>query len=327
MTSKGFLSFLYSRLRVLVLTIIVSILICFVSLPCSATAQTRVSGLSAFGIQSAQFQGLVCKRFLRVANHSATPAIAILYKTFGANNKCLKQFWNISKSRNIPHLTQIHFSNEVGRRSRVTDIHDFLAEYTVSQYNKLLEEMPPHVETAIRLRAQEIVSLIEPFKNTGTFILSTGLEDNYSLTAWQNIYRILSEEWPFEIARSTLPRYLARQNEFMPSDIYLEYHGYRSKFSYPHRCIANGDGQVVNFLEGTGVEFLHAKPASLALVKNWLGKAEEKSCITFLWTGKWQGIHHSGPLTKPMKRTFRFDASDMKPIKKLLRPASQTGSQ
>ncbi len=284
----------------------------------AAEAQSAATGLSAFGIQSNNFQGIVCKRFLRVVNHSPTPAIAILYKTFGVNNKCLRQFWTISKRRNRPHLTEIHFSNEVGRRNRVHDIHDFKSFVGTEKYNKLLEEMSPELEKQIRERAREIVALIEPYKDSGTFILSTGLEDHYTLLAWQNVYRILSEEWPYEIARSTLPRYMFFQKDYMPSEIYIEYHGYRSKFSHPQRCIANGDGQDVDFLEGTGVEFLHAKPASMAAVKGWLARAEEKNCITFLWTGKWQGIHNGGKLTDPLKRVFRFDASDMKPIKKLL---------
>lgn len=281
-------------------------------------AESSATGLSAFGIQSNQFQGIVCKRFLRVVNHSPTPAIAILYKTFGVNNKCLRQFWTIAKRRNKPHLTEIHFSNEVGRRNRVLDIHDLRSDAGTEKYNTLLEEMAPALENQIRERVREIVALIEPYKDSGTFILSTGLEDHYTLLAWQNIYRILSEEWPYEIARSTLPRFMFTQKDAMPAEIYMEYHGYRSKFTHPQRCIANGDGQDVNFLTDTGVEFLHAKPATLATVKNWLSRAEDKNCITFIWTGKWQGIYNGGKLTQPLKRTFRFDASDMKPIKKLI---------
>lgn len=282
-------------------------------------AQALASGLSAFPIQSQHFQGVICQRFLRSVGHSPTPAIAILYKTFGTNNNCLKQFWRVSRKKNIPHLTEIHFSNEVGRRNSIHDEYDFLSEYGVSAYNRALEDMPREVEEKIRERVREIVALIEPFKDTGTFILSTGLEDNFSIKAWQNVYRVLSEEWPYEIARSTLPRYLVRQVDQMPAEIYLEYHGYRSKFSYPHRCIANGDGQDVNFLEDTGVEFEHAKPASLSQVRRWIDAAAIKGCITFLWAGKWQGIHTDGKLTAPLKRRFRFDASDMTPIRKLLK--------
>jgi hypothetical protein len=219
----------------------------------------------------------------------------------------------------VPHLTQIHFSNEVGRRNSNHDGLDFLPEYYVSGYNKVLEEMPKFIEEKIRERAREIVALIDPFKNTGSFILSTGLEDNYSIKAWQNIYRILSEEWPYEIARSTLPRYLVRQIDEIPAEVYVEYHGYRSKFAFPHRCIANGDGQDVNFLEDTGVEFEHAKPASMSQVRRWYSAASAKDCITFLWTGKWQGIHHGKKLGKPLQRRFRFDASDMAPVRKLLK--------
>jgi len=282
-------------------------------------AEPLASGLSAFGIQSENFQGVICQRFIRSVNHSPKPAIAILYNTFGNNNNCLKQFWRVSSKKNLPHLTEIHFSNEVGRRNTNHDGLDFLPEYYVSGYNKVLEEMPPHIEEKIRERAREIVALIEPFKNTGTFILSTGLEDNYSIKAWQNIYRILSEEWPYEIARSTLPRYLVRQIDESPAEVILEYHGYRSKFAFPHRCIANGDGQDVNFLEDTGVEFKHAKPASLSQVRRWYSAAADKGCITFLWTGKWQGITNGAKLGKPLQRRFRFDASDMAPVRKLLR--------
>jgi hypothetical protein len=274
-------------------------------------------GLSAFAIQAPQYQGILCSRMLRAVNHSQRPALAALYHTFGQENTCLKKFWRLSGKRNIPHLTEIHFSNEVGRRNDKHDDLDFLPQFSVSQYNRLLEEMPPSLENTIRMRVREIVALIEPYKNTGTFILSTGLEDNYSVTAWLNIYRIISAEWPYEIARSTLPRYIVRQIESMPQEIYIEYHGYRSKFSFPQRCITNGDGQDVDFLEGTGVEFEHARPASLGLIRRWLKNAAEKDCITFIWTGKWQGIHHGGKLSQPLSRNFRFDASDVGMIRKL----------
>ncbi len=306
-----------SRLIVLRLIFLASCYVTYFAMPCHA--EPIATGLSAFGIQSEHFQGVVCQRFLRSVGHSPKPAIAILYKTFGSNNNCLKQFWRVLGKKNVPHLTQIHFSNEVGRRNSNHDEFDFLPEYPVSAYNTALEEMPREVEEKIRERAREIVALIEPFKNSGTFILSTGLEDNYSIKAWQNIYRVLSEEWPYEIARSTLPRYLVRQVDEIPPEVFIEYHGYRSKFAFPHRCIANGDGQDVNFLEDTGVEFEHAKPASMSQVRRWYNDASDKGCVTFLWTGKWQGIHNGEDLGRPLKRRFRFDASDMAPVRKLLK--------
>lgn len=294
-------------------------------LPVSVQAQAGAIGLSAFGIQSENFQGVNCQRFLRMVNASPTPAIAILYKTFGTNNRCLKQFWEVSRSRNIPHFTEIHFSNEVGRRNKVHDDHDFLTDLPVKQYNKLLEEMPRWLDSMIRLRIREIVAMIEPYQNTGTFILSTGLEDNYTTAAWLKIYEVMKSEWPYEIARSTLPGMMVRQARQMPAEIYMEYHGYRSKFSQPQRCIANGDGQDLAFLEDSGVEFRHARPASYSTVRKWAKQAMSRGCLTFIWAGKWQGIYNSGKLTQPLKRTFRFDASDMKPIKRLLQAVTAEG--
>lgn len=279
---------------------------------------TNWIGISAFGIQSKNFQGGVCKNFIEAVFHSPAPAIAVLYQTFGKDNRCLKSFWQQAESRSLAYLTQFHFSNEAGRRAGTMDKFDFYYKLDVDEYNQLLEKMPLSLELDIRERVTEILSLTEGASQNAEYILSTGLEDNYSKEAFDNLYGIIREEWPHRIARNAaFTKEMRKQEWEPPEDIMIELHGYTRKLQTSLPCIANGDGQDVDFLTGSGLNFRDLKAAKEKEVISWLKKAREKNCITFLWAGKWQGFFDNRPAPRPLLRKFRFDKSDIAVVKEI----------
>ncbi|MCO6430571.1 MAG: hypothetical protein J5J00_06890 [Deltaproteobacteria bacterium] len=277
-------------------------------------------GISAFAIQSNAFQGKVCRNFLRAISHSAKPAIAILYNTFGRNNRCLEKFWDVTAAGGKRHLTQIHFSNEAGRRMENLDRFDLLPEASIEEYNMLLERMPRWLERTLRKRVKSIRKLVERHAGTGNFILSTGLEDNYSSDAWENLYGVLRSEWSGPISRNRVHnKWMRKQVWSRPAGVYNEFHGYKKGLpAEPPPCVANGDGQDVDFLDGSGVSLGDIQPADWERVAEWRRKAAERGCIVFLWAAKWQGFFSSGPVSKPLQRKFRFDSSDGEMVRPLL---------
>lgn len=282
-------------------------------------AEARI-GLSAFGIFSENFQGRPCSILLETIRHSDRPAIAALYKTFGTNTACIERFWRKTSEWGKTHVTEIHFSNEAGRRSGLLDKDDFVRSADVETYTSLLEAMPEWLDAAIRERTREIVALIQPGLSNGSFILSTGLEDNFSNLAWDNIYAIIRQEWPYEIVRSpALSAYIVEQQFVPPAGIRMESHGYSRRLDQ-QGCIGNGDGQDLDFLQNAGRNFRNAKAATMRSVKNWIRRGVRNDCILFLWAGKWQGFFQDGDrASAPLKREFVMHRNDIPVIRELFR--------
>lgn len=280
-------------------------------------------GISAFGIQSKNFQGKICNTFLKTVAASPNPAIAVLYNTFGDDNRCLSRFWERQKAVGKPFVTQFHFSNEAGRRAGSMDTLDFQYDLNIAEYNYLLEKMPKWFESELRLRVIEILELTEGYEDFGTFILSAGLEDNYSTEGWENLYKILKSEWPYAISRNVaFTSAMRKQDWVIPADLILEIHGYTRKLQTQQACIANGDGQDVDFLKSTGLDFRDAKAASEAELMTWLQRAKLKNCITFLWTGKWQGWFNPKKAPPPLERKFQFHSEDIPKISSIMNPTA-----
>ncbi len=278
-------------------------------------------GLSAFGIQSANFQGKICKDFIKTVLISPDPAIAILYNTFGNDNRCLIKFWKKSIKLGKTFLTEVHFSNEAGRRASNLDDFDILPDVGVDEYNLLLEEMPKWLEKEIRLRAREILALTSGYEEAGKFVLSTGLEDNYTPLAWENLYNVLVSEWPYSIVRNPVQTAIMKKMGWTPpEDIIMEYHGYTKKFKTDNLCITNGDGQDVNFLLNTGLNFRDSKSANMRQVSKWMDNARNNNCVTLIWVGKWQGWYNHLKASAPLDRKFEFHTEDVPIIAPLLNP-------
>jgi hypothetical protein len=285
-------------------------------------------GVSAFGIQSENFQKW-CPTFLKTIDKSDKPAVAILFNTFGSNDTCLKSFWERTASAGKEHLTVIHFSNEAGRRAGTLDNNDLLRDLSVDQYNELLEEMPQWLEDRLKRRVRNILALVADYSTTGHFILSAGLEDNYTLEAWSRIEEVLREEWPGVLMRNpALTRDVLRSNFEAPADVYYETHGYRRKLDQHALCSANGDGQDVAFLKDSGLELRGLPPAKLATVRNWLERAVENNCMVFLWAAKWQGFFIGESETPlPLSREFQWDEEDIPQISSLFQYSKTLASR
>ncbi len=292
---------------------IVSILITAIN-----SSAVELIGLSTFPIKSDNFDEEDCKQVIKMARVADNPAIAILFNTFGSDPACLEKFWNVTEKRGKRHVTEIHFSNEAGRRTGNVDNKDFLRNLDVKQYNKVLREMPDWLQRRIERRVKTINRLIRNQQDKGYFILSTGLEDNYPKQAWYNLYNEIKKHWRYAIARSNVNH----DTWVAPDDVWDERHAYFSEPKKANRCIMNGDGQDIDFLGESGQKTSGYVPATYKQVKKWLNKGVENNCIMFLWTAKWQGILKNKSISKPLDREFYYHSKDVPIVRYLVQGKS-----
>lgn len=268
----------------------------------------RIIGLSAFGIQSPNFQGAPCNRFREILREANRPAIAMLFDTFGKDNSCLKAFLDESIQAGKKPIVQVHFSNEAGRRNDFLDEFDFQADLNKSEYNKLLEKMSPMTKKIIAQRVQSILKLFEPYEGNVELLLSTGLEDNFSDKAWSNLYQEIRAEWPFEIVRNRVRRSKSWEP---PQGVWEEAHRYKAVVRENTKCVLNGDGQDLKFLPNSGMTFMGLAPSGVQRTLNWIERGVENDCIMFMWAAKWQGYFKGKQVPKPLQRKFKVDAKDV----------------
>lgn len=144
---------------------------------------TPFLGVSAYAAMSERYP---CQRLMRATYHSRKPAIAVLWRSFGESTACMEWFMDLNRHR--PHLLQIHITNEVCRRNRRCFEGEFLPRVSVGSYNKLLSSRDPRTLQLLRERVSGIVEFINHASNPNTVvILSTGLEDNYSILVGDTI--------------------------------------------------------------------------------------------------------------------------------------------
>lgn len=140
-----------------------------------------------------QHKEFPCEKALKVFDGVKSPALSILWDSFGSRNRCLKEY--LTRFRNQPHILQIHISNQTcvrnGRRCTEFD----------------LQSMNP---AKLRQRLKRISGFCRVWANENTrLIVSTGLEDQYSPEQFRKVYQIIHSEWSHEI--STNPIFLTNR--------------------------------------------------------------------------------------------------------------------
>lgn len=224
-----------------------------------------------------------CANFLKLSAHARKPAMVVLYGTFGDDWTCVERF--ITKFSHKKHLLEIHFYN-----GSCLHLHRCfegeLFSSSVSKVNKLLASQDPIILSKIIERVDRITGKVDSLKQSKTtVVLSTGLEDRLSSSAYAVLYNTLRERWPYGLARSPASRHAKK---FHSTD-YIERHGVPTG-SLNGNCIWNGDGFNLNPGETKSIfrKLRHCK-------------------VLFAWTREAQGIYW-GDFIKPRERTFHLDS-------------------
>lgn len=281
-------------------------------------AEVRAIGVSAFGANSKHFQGMPCHRWMQMQKVSVRPATAVLPFSFDGAKKpraCLRKFW----SKYPGHITELHFSNEPGRRNNKLDpkAWEFYPKLGVQPLNKKLHKASPETIAGIQVRVAAFLTFISGYENSGQWILSTGLEDNYDAKAWKVIYDAIKQVWPYEIARTSVVPHSAF------SGVLDERHGYSAQ-PKSSACILNGDGQDLGFLQGSKFLAGPNPAASMQNTKGFLQRGAQGGCVVLLWAGKWQGFYPPF-YARTTDRRFTFHSSDIPLIRKLIKQGQSYG--
>lgn len=204
-------------------------------------------GVSYYAIQS--FSSRECSTALRVFDNIETPALSMLWSTFGSDKRCLVKYLDRFTSR--PHTLEIHITNNTCLRTRKCRRGEIVRDMSSRQYNRLLVTRDKDLMRSLRHRVREIVSFLKRYASPHTtIILTTGLEDDYSLKAYKVVFDILLKErrrLSFLIARN--PNRRNPSIGIAPGADLLELHGLSPRFpeDFAGRCIANNDGTDIAF--------------------------------------------------------------------------------
>lgn len=194
-------------------------------------AEEGFKGVAAFAAMNDEFP---CDRYLAMVDQAKYPAMSVLWGTFGFNPRCVALFTLFNQKR--PHMVQIHLSNETCRRNHVCGEGELLGHLNVREYNRALENPQFEVIKALVERVEEIKAFTEAVGNPNTYwVISTGLEDNYSNGAYNIVEFVVRRHWDGLISRNPL-----KGRAYGGAD-FLEKHGNGARFGGAP-CIANEDG-------------------------------------------------------------------------------------
>lgn len=258
------------------------------------------SGVSCFAMMAPQFP---FEAFLATSDFAPQPTLAALWGTFGDSTDLstarFKQF--TSRYFNKLHLIEIHpINNTAIRNNKIFEGEPF-PNFTIAQLNAALERNDPATLAIVAQRIQEIRAVMEEVRNDKTYlVLTTGLEDDYTTKAFQNIYAEIIKHWPYFVIRSgsavgNFPR---------------EAHG-QNATAGGSTVFVNEDGYV----------------SSLSQSKKFVDRNKHAMC-TLLWRPAHQGrdpVTNNFPPGSPRNRTFTWTAEDVLNLGLLLGPLPGTG--
>lgn len=275
---------------------------------CNAVfAQER--GVALFAIMSERFP---CEQGLKFFEPGADiTALSILWGTFGDNQRCVTEWATKMAKSGRKHTLQIHLSNETCRRAknRKCSEAELSSDMSVSKYNRALESLDPAAIGALEGRLKEIRAFADRIKTPSMeLVLSTGLEDNFSLAAYKVVLERVRATWPYVVVRN--PVEFNRQRDQLSADLY-ELHGPKPPFLEGQKCIAN--------LDGVDIVFPHRRSPTSERVSwkdtiGYLQRYRERCRITFLWSAPWQGLH-SDQFPPTEQRKFVVSDEDVAAIR------------
>ncbi len=257
----------------------------------ASPAAAQYTGISAFAALHPQYP---CDALLAATDFSARPAIAVLPGTFGDDWSCVARF--IQRNSGKPHAVEVHLSNETCRRNHNCADGELYPQFDRRVWSKILEERNPYAFQAIADRISNLNAIRDHLSNPNTtWILSTGLEDNYTNQAFSNLYPFVAAHWGGITVRSG----------HSTKGVLRESHGANARCS-GNTTVVNEDGAVQTNRKSD--KFL----------------ARNSSCFLRLL---WRPWHQGRSITKnrvnpepipPKLRTFSFPATDVTALGGLL---------
>lgn len=253
---------------------------------------SEFTGLAAFAAMNPRFP---CDAYLRSQSSAPRPGMVVVWGTFGYDATCVARF--IERFSDRPHLLQIHLSNEVCRRNKRCKEFEVRPHWNIRRYNQALDSKDSQLFAELTARVQFIRHFVETLQTSNTtVVLSAGLEDNYSISAFRNLLELLRAEWPGLISRNPLRPESGR----LGAD-FIEAHLLDYDFN-GEPCIATQDGVLGSFRH------------SEQFIRNF----SNQCFATFLWRAETQGAAQR-VWTPPLKRKFRLGERQVRELRTLFK--------
>ena len=276
-------------------------------------------GIATFALMNKRYPFVRAMRALRDIDD---PVIAILYGTFGLNEVGLENFLF-----DYPDLTVIfHVANGSGRRKRnrtngrpLLFKGELWKRLHVARLNTLLERKKGRVIRPYRKRIRKILALTKKYGGLQhKFILSIGLEDNYSDGAVATLLDVAREEWPYQISRNPMSRNATGLHYGHSKLDFIELHSARPILSGKNSIWSN-DGASISFGEQRSFDSRISHTEMLTILR---GIRNNKG-IVYLWDAESQGLMGSGSSDSktaiPYRRAFIFTNAMVNGYNKLLK--------
>lgn len=245
--------------------------------------------------------------------------MAVLWNTFDTHRVCVPMF--LKKFEYVPHILEIHATNEANRHTHKLARYEFLATESTSKYNANLVAKDPKTLEAVRKNTQKIVDYVAKYGNVNTAVMvSTGLEDKFSNAAWRVLAGAMREVLPprFLLVRS--PQKDNDENTDYSLANAIELHGAGPWWSHPgtpSHCVINNDGFDIDFKtnayrNGSGSTF------SISGMLDQIRYYKGSGCLFFIWWTAPQA-DASRRFVEPRRRDFVVHSQDVHAVNKLLR--------
>lgn len=245
--------------------------------------QAQCIGVAWYGGMSDRFP---CRQAVEVFKRSPCIATSVVWGTFGYDDSCLR---HLVQSFEKPTIL-IHFSNECCRRWGRCGKGELLRWMGVKELDLKLRKMNRSVLSALLRRTRRILWMTV---NVGDarWILSTGLEDNFSPGARAVVKKWLRKEWPYEIIENPASDACTGGK--------CELH-HSENVTDDTRFYSN-DGHEPDFSDRWDSDSSIRVSTLLSAIR----RARENGGYSFLWSGEFQGLNGGG-FTQPRRRDFRI---------------------
>lgn len=246
----------------------------------SAKADTTIGG-AFLASTSPKFP---CERALSFYKKQPKIFHASLWQTFGVDRSCAERIFKLPQRV----IMEWYVSNEVCRRKGNCYPYEVAPNYSVSEYNKALEQKKKGLTQKLYLKAKEIKDWCDAHKKPDDkCLLTIGLESQYTEKAAKSLIKIakLAGWAQGELVHNPVGN---APYQGFAGGWWIESHGLHIPSSPASRRIVTLDGNNPAFCDPRGKD---SSGVSFPELRDWVKRARKSSTYAALWCGLHQGLN------------------------------------
>ncbi len=230
------------------------------------------------------------KQAFKVFKGIKYPGLAVLPGTFG--NKWSNIELYLEKVSDRPHLLELYLVNNVCLRKGNCKVGEVAKYRSQFEFNRRLERKDRRTFKKIERRIRTYSDFIASNRTLdGNYVLTLGLEDNYTERAARKLFHFVKLHWDYKVARNGLA---------FSSPRGIDYHELHQTYNIlGHNDIGTLDGQDINFPHRDPTLSNTVDPKN---VREWLSRNHGKVKALLLWSALHQGLEGDSRKAPPPRR-------------------------